>query len=81
MTKTITKLPETTKDILCLRLTGTITPEDFTENFGDPVYKMVAENDQYNLYVFYDENFEGWSREAADLSFKCISQCSPKARR
>lgn len=81
MTRTITVLPETTEDTLCLRLTGTITAEDFTANFGDPVYKMVADLDRYNLYVFYDEHFEGWSREAADLSFKCISQCSPKARK
>lgn len=81
MPETIIVLPESVEATLCLRLTGTITAEDFTRNFGDPVYKMADTYGYYNLYVYYDPDFEGWSREAADLSFKCISQCSPKARR
>lgn len=81
MGKTIITLPETHDATLCLRLTGMITPEDFTEFFGDPVYRLVDTYGYYNLYIYYDQAFEGWSREAADLSFKCISQCSPKARR
>lgn len=81
MSETVIILPESHDAILCLRLTGMVAADDFTKNFGDRVYQMVADYGQYNLYVFYDENFEGWSREAADLSFKCISQCGTKARR
>lgn len=81
MTKTIITLPETTQTTLCLQLTGTVTAQDFTEFFDTPVRHMADTYNYYNLCVHYDEKFEGWSREAADLSFKCISQYSPKARR
>ncbi len=81
MSETITILPETHEATLCLRLTGMVTPEDFTKNFGDRVQQIAEKYDRYNLFVLYDENFEGWSREAADLSFKNISQFSPKAHR
>ena len=81
MTETIVVLPETKDATLCLRMTGTVMAEDFTRNFGDRVEAMANKFNYYNLYVLYDENFEGWSRDAADLSFKNISQFSPKARR
>ena len=81
MSSTIITLPETRDATLCLRLTGMITPGDFNEHFGNHVYRLVDTYGYYNLFIHYDEKFEGWSREAADLSFKCVSQCSPKARR
>lgn len=81
MSETIAVLPETHEATLCLRLTGMVAPEDFTKNFGDRVQQIAEEYGRYNLLVLYDENFEGWSREAADLSFKNISQFSSKARR
>lgn len=81
MTETIIVLPETTETALCLRMTGMISAEDFTKNFGNRVAAMAEKYAYYNLFVLYDENFEGWSREAADLSFKNISQFSPRARR
>lgn len=81
MSETVTILPETHEATLCLRLSGMVTPEDFTRNFGDRVQQINEKYDHYNLFVLYDETFEGWSREAADLSFKNIAQFSPKARR
>lgn len=81
MNETIIVLPETHEATLCLRLTGMVTPEDFTEHFGNRVQQIAEKYNRYNLFVFYDEHFEGWSREAADLSFKNIAQFSPKARR
>ena len=81
MTSTITILPETTDTALCLQLTGMITPEDFTEFFGNRVEHMATTHNYYNLFIYYDLAFEGWSREAADLSFKNIAKFSPKARR
>lgn len=81
MSETITILPETHEATLCLRLSGTVSPEDFTNNFGNRVQQIAEKYNHYNLFVFYDETFEGWSREAADLSFKNIAQFSPKARR
>lgn len=81
MNPTITALPETTESTICLRLTGMITAEDFTALFDTPVQRSVDTKGYYNLFIYYDPAFEGWTREAADLSFKCISKYSPKARR
>jgi hypothetical protein len=81
MKKTVTILPETEGSLLCLSLTGVIKPEDFAEFFEKPLQAIIAQYDHYSLFVVYDEAFEGWSEEAADLSFKCISAISPKARK
>jgi hypothetical protein len=81
MTETVIVLPETKSDTLCIRLTGMVSGEDFTKNFGNMVQAMAERHQYYNLYVVYDDKFEGWSREAADLSFKNISQFGPHARR
>lgn len=81
MPHTITIMPETQGCTLCLRLTGTIAADDFINKFGDRVRDIAEKYNHYDLYILYDEHFEGWSREAADLSFKNIAQYSPKARR
>ena len=78
---TITTLPETQGATLCLRLSGEITAQDFNDFFDTPVKDNVAAHGYYNLYIYYDPSFTGWTPEAADLSFKCISTYSPKARR
>lgn len=81
MTQTVTILPETNDTTLCLRLSGTITADDYMKNFDTPVKRIANTNGWYNLYVLHDADFVGWSPEAADLSFRCISEYSPKARR
>lgn len=81
MSRTVITLPGTSETTLCLQLTGLISADDFTTYFDEPVQQAVEKHGFYNLYIYYDPQFEGWSREAADLSFKCISQYSPKARR
>lgn len=81
MTETVKILPETNETTLCLRLSGTVTAEDYMKNFDGPVKKIADTNGWYNLYVLHDDSFAGWSPEAADLSFRCISEYSPKARR
>jgi hypothetical protein len=78
---TITTLPETKDATLCLRLSSEITADDFNDFFDTPLKEIVAKYNYYNLYIYYDPTFRGWSPEAADLSFKCISTFSPKARR
>jgi len=81
MKRTITILPETEGATLCLSFRGTITAEDFTEFHEKPLLKILESHDHYNLYVIYEDDFEGWSEDAAALSFKCISAISPKARK
>ena len=81
MNRTVTILPGTDKSLLCLSLTGVVQAGDFTEFFEAPLNAIIARYDQYSLLVVYDKAFEGWSEEAAELSFKCISAISPKARK
>lgn len=73
MSKTIEVLPETGEETICLRLTGTITTDDFIQNFDNLVKDRVGKYGRYNLFAYYDADFQGWEPEAADLSFKCIS--------
>ena len=80
MKKTITILPETDATTLCLSMTGMVSAEDYMNFFDTPLRQMIDKNGFYNLFVSYT-NFEGWTPEAADLSFKCISTCGPKARK
>lgn len=79
--ETITVLPQTSGATLCLRFSGEVTAEDFVRNFDDRLKAILEKHDYYNVYLYYDPSFTGWSKEAADLSFKCISKYSPKARR
>jgi len=79
--KTVEILPETSGAVLCLRLTGTVSAEDYLAFFDAPLKAIVEKYGHYSLYVDYASGFEGWSTEAADLSFKCIAECGPKARR
>ena len=81
MSETITILPQSNDTALCVRLTGMVSASEYAEKFGAAVEKMASEHQNFNLLVFYDEGFQGWSLEAADLSFKNFSQFSPQARK
>lgn len=80
MEGTVQVLQETTSTTLYIKLTGRVTLDDYMQNFENLVRKMVQENGWYNLYVYYDPDFAGWQENAAEASFKCISECGPKAR-
>lgn len=81
MNETITILPQSNDTVLCVRLTGMVSATEYAEKFGAVVEKMAKNYKNFNLLVFYDEAFEGWSLEAADLSFKNFSQFSPHAHK
>ena len=79
--KTVDILPETGGAILCVRFTGTVNADDYTTYFEQPLEKIVSAYGHTSVLIFFDDSFCGWTPEAADLSFKCISTYSPKARR
>lgn len=81
VSKTVITLPGTDENSLCLRLTGTVDAADYEEFFYAPMRTFLAAGTRYNLYLLYDEKFTGWTEEAADLSFKCISSTVSLARR
>lgn len=81
MSETIFILPQSNDTTLCVRLSGMIDAAEYDRKFAAAIEKMAAAPTPFNLLVIYDETFEGWSREAADSSFKNFSQYSPKARK
>ncbi|MDB5491018.1 MAG: hypothetical protein JWO78_867 [Micavibrio sp.] len=81
MGTTVTTLPETNETSLCLRLNGTVTAEDYLNYFDLPLRAIVTKNGFCKLCVIYADDFVNWSPEAADLSFKNISELAPKARK
>jgi hypothetical protein len=81
MGKSIQILPQKAGAVLCLRFTGIVTPEDFISEFETPLHRILDQYGHYSLYIDYSKEFIKWSAEAADLSFKCITACSPKALR
>jgi len=77
---TVHILPETDDKCMFIRLTGVVTLEDFERHFKEPAQDM--ENPKYvNIMVQFDENFIGWSPEAAALSFQYLTDFSARARR
>lgn len=81
MTATVTLLPETDKTTLCLRLNGVVTKEDYLRYFEEPLYRILEDSEHYNLFACHAADFQGWTEEAADLSFKCISTVGSRARK
>lgn len=81
MTATVTMLPETDETTLCVRLNGIVTKEDYLQHFEQPLLKILETKKQYNLYAYHAPDFQGWTEEAADLSFKCISSVGHRARK
>lgn len=79
--KTVEILPETNDTTLFIRLRGTVTEEDYMENFDKPVKEIAYGQGMYNLCVIHDESFKGWSEGAAYHSFECISEIGARARR
>lgn len=79
--KTITILPETSDTVLCVTFSGTVTAEDYMEYFEKPLEAIYAAKGHVSALIHFDTDFSGWTQDAADLSFKCISTYAPMARK
>ena len=77
----VTILPETYKRTLCITLKGVVQPEAFKECFLEPLEEIVRHTKNYGLLINYDKTYEGWSKEAAELSFQSIIDYGPQARK
>lgn len=80
MEPTVTILPESTDTALMLRLTGSVTLDDYMQYFVAPAKALVDRYGWYNLLVFFDADYKGWSPEAAEISFRYLIEYCPKAR-
>lgn len=56
----ITIMPETTKQMLAIRASGTLTEQDYHDEWLPTVEKMLQEYEVANVVFYMDENFVGW---------------------
>jgi hypothetical protein len=77
----VTVLPDSDNRTLCITLKGVIQPEAFKECFLNPLEDIIKNTQNYGLLINYDETYEGWSKEAAELSFQSIIDYGPQARK
>lgn len=79
--QTISVLPETTAQVLCVRYNGTVTADDFKQYHYQEMIKHADENGYLNMVVCYDNDYIGWEPEAADANLKSIVELSSRARK
>lgn len=74
-------LPESDNETLCLRYSGVITAEEFTRCNHLELKKRADKNGFFNMLIVYDEGYEGWEPDAADLNFKSIAELHDKPKK
>lgn len=74
-------LPQTDESTLCVTLRGVVSLKSYEECFYKPLKAIMEKGDQFNLLINYDQSYEGWSREAAELSFQSIIDFGGWARK
>ena len=80
MMQTVEILPQSNDTTLYLRLKETVTLDDYLKYFVGPAKNIADANGWYNLLVIHDESFQGWTAEAADVSFRYLLEYCPMAR-
>lgn len=68
--KTVTILPETEGNLICVNISGTVTASDYIANFKKKAEGLVQEYGEFKLLMQYDDSFKGYTEEAADTSMK-----------
>ncbi len=77
----VTILPETDKRTLCITLKGVVQPDAFKDCFLEPLEEIIKHTEHYALLINYDKTYEGWSKEAAEISFQSIIDYGSQARK
>ena len=65
-------MPESEHNTLCLALQGTVKYEDYAAIFRGQIEETLRENDNFNILIYYSPAFQGWERDAADMSLQTI---------
>lgn len=78
---TVTLLPESDEQTLCVSLHGWVTLHDYKTFFDDEVRKRIHTQGFVKLLIMYDADFEGWKEDAAEMNFRSICELAPKTRR
>lgn len=77
----ITLLPDSDDQTLCLQMTGQITPDEFENKYRQEIEKRIDKNGYFNMLVYYDRNFKGWDPQAAEMNLKAIITLGRKPRK
>lgn len=72
--QTVVIMPETSGDLICLRLEGEICLDDYMKHARAPIENSVNKNGHFRLLLLYGENYKGWSEASASASFEAIRE-------
>ncbi|NCC22652.1 MAG: STAS/SEC14 domain-containing protein [Alphaproteobacteria bacterium] len=75
---TVRILPETDERAICVSYAGLINRDDY-QILHDLVEKRCSETGTFRILIVFDDSFEGWEPEAAELNFLTVTVFAPKA--
>ena len=81
LNNTITVMPESGGQTLCLALDGQITRKSHQEYLRAGLENILKNHDSYNLLLYYTPGYQGWDPAAADSSMQSILDYGRKARK
>ncbi len=67
---TVTILPETEGNLICVKISGLVTADDYIANFKKQIEALIEEFGEFRLLMHYDDSFKGYTEEAAEASMK-----------
>ena|ERR1700761_2106550 len=70
----VTVMPQTRGDTLCVEMANSITKEDYEKNFRDRILQIIKKEPHINLLFNFVPSYKGWEPDAADLSLKSIME-------
>lgn len=74
-------LPESNDETLCVRMSNLVDSLDYDQFFHQEIVRRKNENGIFNLLVWYDDTFVGWTPDGADANFKSITMMGPYSGR
>ncbi|HQX26791.1 MAG TPA: STAS/SEC14 domain-containing protein [Alphaproteobacteria bacterium] len=77
----IITLPESDDSTLCVTYTNIVDVEEYETCVCDPIAEMVDKGHKFGMLVNYDDEYKGWSKEAAARSFQFIIDHGKYARK
>ena len=81
MTQTVFVLPESNETTLCVRYSGMVDAENYNTHHYFELLDRHAKQGWFNMVVYYDDNFEGWTPDGAEANFKSMCEMGSKARK
>jgi hypothetical protein len=77
----IITLPESDDSTLCVTYTNIVDVGEYETCVCNPIAEMVEKGHKFGMLVNYDEDYKGWSKEAAARSFRFIIDNARHARK